>query len=436
MTTLYLDAFSGASGNMLLGCLLDLGVSRAQLQQAIEEMQLDGCSLAVTTVQRTGITALHATVALPGEAAEHHEEHDHEHPHEHVHIHLDHDHEMMAGELDKLPHLAHDADHHHHVGLKELISRVEAMPFSTKVRAISCAVLRRLGAAEAKVHGKPIEEVHFHEVGSLDTLADIVGTVLCLEWLGVSRVVAAPVTTGFGTVQCAHGIMPVPAPATQELLAGIPHRRGEEAGELLTPTGAALLAELVNEWGDIPVGFQQTRVGYGAGSKILAAPNVLRGILGEEQSKERETNIYVLETNIDDLNPQFYAYAMNKLFAAGALDVWLTPIQMKKGRPAHLVSVLLHHDLIDTAAEILFSETSTIGVRYYPVNRIMADRKMITVDLPWGSVHAKVAYRNGKVVQVAPEYEDCQQLAAMHDVTLKTVWQKAMQQALDKVEHE
>lgn len=433
MTTLYLDAFSGASGNMLLGCLLDLGVSEAQLRQAIEEMQLDGCSLAVAAVQRTGITALHATVALPGETAGHHEEHDHEHSHEHTHHHHE---EPALGELDKLPHLAHDADPHHHIGLKELISRVEAMPFSTKVRAISCAVLRRLGAAEAKVHGKPIDEVHFHEVGSLDTLADIVGTVLCLEWLGVSRIVAAPVTTGFGTVQCAHGVMPVPAPATQELLAGIPHRRGDEAGELLTPTGAALLAELVNEWGDIPVGFQQTRVGYGAGSKILAAPNVLRGILGEEQSKERETNIYVLETNIDDLNPQFYAYAMNKLFAAGALDVWLTPIQMKKGRPAHLVSVLLHHDLIDTAAEILFSETSTIGVRYYPVNRTMADRKLITVDLPWGSVHAKVAYRNGKVVQVAPEYEDCQQLAATHDVTLKTVWQKAMQQALDKVEHE
>ena len=435
MTTLYLDTFSGASGNMLLGCLLDLGVSQEQLRQAIEEMQLDGCSLAVASVQRTGITAVHATVALPGETAAH-GDHDHHHEENNEHSHHHHHEEPAVGELDKLPHLANEADHHHHVGLKELIARVETMPFSTKVRAISCAVLRRLGAAEAKVHGKPIDEVHFHEVGSLDTLADIVGTVLCLEWLGVSRIVASPVTTGFGTVQCAHGVMPVPAPATQELLSGIPHRRGDTAGELLTPTGAALLAELVNEWGDIPVGFQQTRVGYGAGSKILAAPNVLRGILGEEQTVARDANIYVLETNIDDLNPQFYAYAMNKLFAAGALDVWLTPIQMKKGRPAHLVSVLLHHDLLETAAEILFSETSTIGVRYYPVNRIMADRKLITVDLPWGSVHAKVAYRNGKVVQVAPEYEDCQQLAAMHDVTLKQVWQKAMQLALDKVEHE
>ena len=429
MTTLYLDSFSGASGNMLLGCLLDLGVSTEKLQQAVAAMNLDGCALSVSTVQRTGIAAAHVTVELPGE---HVHDHDHDHAHEHEERH--HHHETHSS-LDELPHLAH-ADSHHHVGLKELLSRVQAMPFSATVRERSCAVLRRLGEAEAKVHGKPIDEVHFHEVGSLDTLADIVGTVLCLEWLGITRIVAAPIVTGFGTVRCAHGLMPVPAPATQELLAGIPNRRGDVEGELLTPTGAALLAEIVDAWGDMPEGFVQTRVGYGAGSRELAVPNVLRGIIGTQTQSSQKMNLYVLETNIDDLNPQFYAHAMSKLFAAGALDVWLTPIQMKKGRPAHLVSVLLHHDLLETAANILFCETSTIGVRFYPVDRIMADRKLIIVELPWGKVHVKVAYRNGQIVQIAPEYDDCQQLAATHDLALKSVWQKAMQLALNKVEHE
>ena len=414
MTTLYLDSFSGASGNMLLGCFLDLGLPIEKLQQAVTAMNLDGCTLSVSTVQRMGIAAKHVTVEA--DKQHHHEGH---------------------ACLDELPHLAHAASHHH-VGLQDLLSRVQAMPFSEAVKEKSCKVLRRLGAAEAKVHGKPIDEVHFHEVGSLDTLADIVGTVLCLEWLDVTHVVAAPVVTGFGTVHCAHGVMPVPAPATQALLEGIPNRRGSVEGELLTPTGAALLAEIVDEWGDVPAGFVQTGVGYGAGSRELSAPNVLRGIIGTQSQEaiSQKTNIFVLETNIDDLNPQFYAHAMNKLFAAGALDVWLTPIQMKKGRPAHLVSVLLHHDLIETAAKILFSETSTIGVRFYPVNRIIADRKSIIVDLQWGKVHVKLAYQNGQLVQVAPEYEDCQQLAATHDVALKSVWQKAMQLALDKVEHE
>ena len=435
MKTLYLDGFSGASGNMLLGCLLDLGVSTERLEQAVADMGLEGCGLAVASVQRLGIAAVHVDVTLQEAAA--HEHHHGEATDKHGHGHDDHQHKHhhshAAPLLDELPHVVHDQAHRH-VGLQDLLARVRSMPFSAAVLDRSCAVLRRLGEAEAKVHGKPIDEVHFHEVGSLDTLVDIVGTVLCLEWLGVTHIAAAPITTGFGMVRCAHGLMPVPAPATQALLAGIPHRHGGVEGELLTPTGAALLAELVGEWGDIPEGFQQLNVGYGAGSRELAVPNVLRGMIGTQP--EQAATLHVLETNIDDLNPQFYAHAMDQLFAAGALDVWLTPIQMKKGRPAHLVSVLLHRDLVAQAADILFSETTTIGVRHYPVDRIIADRKMILVDLPWGSVHVKVAYRNGRVVQVMPEYDDCHQLAATHNETLKTVWQKAMQQALDKVENE
>ncbi len=447
MKTLYLDCFSGASGNMLLGCLLDLGVPAEKLQQAVAEMKLDGCGLAVSTVQRSGIAALHVEVALPaaqkGQTAQEqggheHQEHKHSHAdrpgaHPHHHEHEHHHHHGHKVSLDELPHVVHGHSHDH-VGLRDLLARVQAMPFSERVKARSCAVLQRLGEAEAKVHGKPVEEVHFHEVGSLDTLVDIVGTVLCLDWLGVERIVAAPVTTGFGLVRCAHGLMPVPAPATQALLTDIPHRRGAVEGELLTPTGAALLAELVDEWGDVTAAFRQQLVGYGAGSRELPIPNVLRAMLGT--LPEEDAPLYVLETNIDDLNPQFYAHAMDQLFAAGALDVWLTPIQMKKGRPAHLISVLLHRDLVEQAADILFSETSTIGVRHYPVRRIVADRKIITVDSPWGTVHVKVASRAGKVVQVMPEYDDCCRLAATNNVALKTVWQAALQQALNAVDHE
>lgn len=436
MKTLYLDCFSGASGNMLLGCLLDLGVPADKLRQAVADMRLDGCGLVLSTVQRSGIQALHVEVALTEkphrqEASDASHPHPHEHGHEHGHHHH-HDKEQPIS-LDALPHLVHGHGHHH-VGLSDLVARVQSMPFSAPIKARSCAVLQRLGEAEARVHGKPVDEVHFHEVGALDTLVDIVGTVLCLDWLGIERIVAAPIATGFGFVRCAHGLMPVPAPATQALLTGIPHRRGQIEGELLTPTGAALLAELVDEWGDVPADFHQTAVGYGAGSRELAIPNVLRGLLGTQG--EDSAPLCVLETNIDDLNPQFYAHAMEQLFAAGALDVWLTPIQMKKGRPAHLVSALLHRDLVTQAADILFAETSTIGVRHYPVARIIADREIISVESPWGPVHVKIASRAGKVVQVMPEYDDCCRLAATHNLALKTIWQCTLQLALEKVSHE
>ncbi len=378
MKTMYLSGFSGVSGNMFIGALLDAGLPEKALREMVSALPVSGYQLKIETVIKHGIKATHFDVEL-----------DH-------------------------------SEHHVHRRLGDIVKIINDAKLSKPVKARSIAVFTKLAEAEAKVHGTTVDKIHFHEVGAVDAIIDIVGTVFALETLGIEKVYAGSLRTGHGMIKCAHGAMPIPAPATAELLTGIPYMHGEIEKELLTPTGAALLATLCDGFGDRPAGFVSEKTAYGAGGWDLDIPNVLRTEVGHFQCLEI-SDLLVLETNIDDCSPQIFDYAMERLFKAGALDVWLTPIQMKKNRPAVTLSVLAPAALQEEIEKIIFTETTTIGIRRYPVQRTAAERREETVSTPWGSVRVKISSMNGKLCSVTPEYDDCRKLAAANDVSLKDV---------------
>lgn len=378
---LYLSGFSGVSGNMFVGALLDAGLSEDVFRNMVSALPVSGYQLKIEKVVKRGISATHFDV--------------------------------------ELDHAAHQPHRH----LADIVKIIEAARLSDSVKARSIAVFTRLAEAEAKVHGTTVDKIHFHEVGGVDAIIDIVGTVFGLETLGIGKVYAGNLRTGHGIIQCAHGSMPVPAPATAELLIGIPYTHGDIEKELLTPTAAALLAVLCDGFGDRPAGFVSDKTVYGAGGWDLDIPNVLRVQLGNIAEKSGE--LLVLETNIDDCNPQIFDYVMERLFKAGALDVWLTPIQMKKNRPAVTLSVLAPVKLQEKMEEIIFTETTTIGVRRYPVQRTAAERREEVVNTPWGSVRVKISANQGVVCSVTPEFDDCRTLAEANGVPLKEVFKAA-----------
>lgn len=378
MKAMYLSGFSGVSGNMFVGALLDAGLPEKALLDMASALPVSGYRLKSEKVVKRGISATHFDVEL---------DHAGRQPHRH---------------------------------LADIVKIIQSAKLSDTVKARSIAVFTRLAEAEAKVHGTTIEEVHFHEVGAVDAIIDIVGTVFGLEALGIEKVYAGSLRTGCGFIQCAHGAMPVPAPATAEMLAGIPYTHGDIEKELLTPTGAALLAVLCDGFGDRPAGFVSERTAYGAGSLDLDIPNVLRAEPGFCQGLET-SDLLVIETNIDDCNPQIFDYVMEQLFKAGALDVWLTPVQMKKNRPAVKLSVLAPAPLREKVEKIIFTETTTIGIRRIPVERTVLDRREETVETTWGSVRVKTSAINGKVCSVTPELDDCRKLAEVSRVPLKDI---------------
>lgn len=384
MRTVYLSGFSGISGNMFIGALLDAGLSENALRDMICTLPVSGYQLVFETVVKCGVKATHFDVLL-----------DHK-------------------------------EHHAHRHLADIVGIIEASDLSETVKTRSIAVFTRLAEAEAKVHGTTVEKIHFHEVGAVDAIIDIVGTVFGLESLGIEKIFAGSLRTGYGVIQCAHGAMPIPAPATAELLTGIPYTHGSVEKELLTPTGAALLATLCDGFGDRPFEFISEKTAYGAGGWDLDSPNVLRLELGILKS-QMATPLVLMETNIDDCNPQLFDYVMERLFKAGALDVWFTPIQMKKNRPAITLSVLAPVTLQAEMETILFTETTTIGIRRYAVQRTVAERREDTVDTPWGPVRMKSSFINGKICSVTPEVEDCRQLAGVHGIPLKEVLAAARQ---------
>ena len=381
MKTLYLNCFAGASGNMFIGALLDAGLPEQALREMISALPVHGYHLKFERVIKNGIAAAFFDVEL-----EHHHHHDHGHHHH----------------------------HHEHRNLADIIKIINNSKLSAGVKARSIAVFTKLAEAEAKVHGTTIDKIHFHEVGAVDAIIDITGAVFGLEFLGIEKIYAGGLRTGTGFVDCAHGTIPVPAPATAELLTGIPYVHGDIETEQLTPTGAALLATLCDGFGDLPDGFVSEKTAYGAGTRDLKIPNVLRAQIG--QLRCGEENLFVFETNIDDCNPQIFDYVMEKLFAAGALDVWLTPVQMKKNRAAVTLSALAPAALKDAVEKIIFTETTTLGIRRYPVQRTAAARVEKNVETPWGTVRVKIAGGT-----VTPEYDDCRQLAAVAGVPLKTI---------------
>ena len=398
MKAIYLDCFSGISGNMLLGAFLAAGVPEAHLRAELAKLPIEGSyAMKVEPVVKNGIAACYVDVQLP-----HHGHGDGEH------------------------------GHHAHRTMADIRKLIEASALSESIKARSLAIFEVLAEAEGKVHARPADMVTFHEVGAVDSILDIVGAAICLDYLGIERVFASKVNTGSGFVQCAHGLMPVPAPAVAELLLDWPSYHAGVETELTTPTGAAFLRSQASFSESLPEGFRADGVSYGAGTWNLAIPNVLRLYLGELAGKKAEcgSDFLVLETNIDDMSPQIYGYLYERLFAAGALDVWTTPIVMKKTRPAQMLSLLCRTSSKDACASVILRETTSIGLRVLEVaKRIEAERETVHVATPYGEVACKLAFWQGALVNSKPEYEDCCLLARRAGVPLKQV-EEAARQAL------
>lgn len=457
---LYIEAFSGISGNMLLGALIDLGADAAYIEAELKKMKLGEYELINTRADKCGINAAYFNVKIPGvtEAAEteekhHHEHHDghhchhhahdcegeeqHHHHHEEHHCCRQHAHASEEAHENHCCHTHETGVHHHHEhrNFNDIKTIIENSDLSTNIKDKAVNVFRILGLAEAKVHGKSLEEVHFHEVGAVDTIIDIVGSCLALENLGVEKIYISEIKTGCGFVQCAHGLMPVPAPATAELLAhGLLYAKGNIERELATPTGAALMAALAVPSADMPKGFSTEKVGYGAGTRNLEIPNVLRVALGTVEEVKSNT-LTVAECNIDDMSGEVWPYVQEKLMAAGALDAWITPIIMKKGRPAQMLSVLMHPQDLPVLEKIILTETTTLGLRYYDVARHCSERNFIDVALPQGTVKVKFSQAEGQILNIAPEFEDCRKLAEESKIPLKKIMQMAAAAAEAQLEH-
>jgi pyridinium-3,5-bisthiocarboxylic acid mononucleotide nickel chelatase len=431
LTVLYFDCFSGASGDMILGALIDAGVKLDDVRRALGSLAIRPDAVWTESVIRGGIRSTKFNVR--GETApvdSHHDEHEHAHAVAESHRLESHSHQHALAEPhghtsagshrhESEPH-RHAASHSHRT-LTEIFRLIDYSALSAAARERAKQLFTVLGEAEAAVHGISLERVHLHEVGALDSIIDIAGTVFALEQLGIDRIVASPLNVGGGTVHTAHGHYPVPAPATMRLLKGAPVYSGAEQVELVTPTGALLVTGYATEFGPIPA-MRVDRIGYGAGTRDFAhSPNVLRVLIGEADTAAPSQSVVVIEAEIDDMNPQIFGVLMDRLLADGALDVFYTSIQMKKNRPGTLLTVIGPPRLRDRLTSVIFRETTTIGVRYREMARECLDRETVTVDTAVGPVRVKVARRGGEILNVSPEFEDCVRLAAEHGRPVKEI---------------
>jgi uncharacterized protein (TIGR00299 family) protein len=388
---------------------------------------------------RNGIAATKVDVWVgdekegPAEGHGHSHHHENEHGHEHSH-----QHEHAQAGVPVLHSRSHAHEHAHAHEHGRSLSEVRAIISSAKIgergKQRALAIFQVLGEAEAKIHNTTVEKIHFHEVGAVDAIVDIVCSAVASEALEVDEWVCSPLNVGGGTVQCAHGLLPVPAPAVLEMLNGVPVYSSGIDKELTTPTGAAIVKTLVTRFGAVPA-YKVEASGYGAGTRELPGqPNVVRVTIGESigSAQVAPEFVTVLEANLDDLNPQVFGYVMDRLFDAGALDVFGTPVQMKKGRPGMLLTILARTEDAQRLANIVFSETTTLGIRMREERREVLMRRAVPVRTAWGPVRMKVANLNGTVMNYAPEYEDCRQIATEHGVPLKTVMQEAIRIYLDE----
>ena len=416
MKTLYLDCFAGISGDMTIGALLDLGLDFAYLQQELRKLGVEGYELSLERVDRSGINAakFDVTVTQTVSVRVSHS-HDHSHPHEHSHD--------EATQTDSLRY--HDHDHRSLATIKHLI---ESSTLSEQVKRNATAIFQRIGEAEAKIHGVDIESIHFHEVGAIDSIVDIVGACIGLEALGIQRILSSPLHVGYGTFTCAHGTYPIPGPAATEILRGVPIYAKEIEGELVTPTGAAIVAVLAQDFVKMPL-MRVEKVGYGAGTRVYEKfPNVLRAVLGEVEAQDATPDaITVIEANLDDLNPQIFGHLMEQALSAGALDIFYTPVQMKKNRPGVLLTVLCATESRERLMDLILRETTTLGVRYREERRVILRREFVTVATEFGPIQIKVARNEtGQVMNAAPEFEDCHAAALRYQVALREVQLAAM----------
>jgi hypothetical protein len=423
----YLECFSGISGDMLLGALVDAGVPFNCLEETAAALNV-GARLEIRKVSRGGIAATKVDVLTPDDAPHEHS-HDDPAPGAHAaHSHGEHTHEAHAHAHEE--HAPHEHTHAPHRSLSVILQIIAAAALSEAVKQRATRAFQLLGEAEASIHSVPVEEVHFHEVGAVDTIIDIVCAAAGAEALGVDRWLASPLNVGSGTVVCQHGTLPVPAPATLALLADAPVYSAGPAMERVTPTGAVLLRMLDVTYAPLPA-MRIAATGYGAGGRETPGqPNLLRLLVGEDQSTaiEESEPIAIIETVIDDCNPQILAYVSELLLAAGAWDVYRAAVQMKKGRTGVQMTVLCRPDLLPALRDVLLRETTTIGLRWRLENKASLQREFVQVDTPWGKVRIKIArWPSGEVANAQPEYEDCRQLATLHAVPLKQVIEKATQ---------
>ena len=415
---------------MFLGLSVDLGVPLASLKRQLARLNLKGYALSSRQVLRSGLWGTQVEVRIPTPArpartgrsqrgSHVHEESDPGHGHLGFHAH--------SGGHEPHPH-AHPRGERHR-GLREIRKIVESSKLSERVQSRALRVFETLVQAEARVHRVAVQKVHLHEVGAVDAIVDIVGACICLEELGVDRLIVSPLPTGSGIIHCEHGIFPVPAPATVEILKGKPVYGGPWEGEMVTPTGAALVTSLADEFGPLPP-LRLAKVGHGAGTRDPKDhPNLLRGFLGElDEPSALLEKVTVIQTSIDDLNPQVYGYLMDRLFAAGALEIFFTAIQMKKNRPGTLVTVIVPDDRFDEVGAQIFRETTTIGFRYQRMDRVELGREIRKVKTRFGPIRVKVSLFQGAVVQATPEYEDCRAAALKAGVALREVQRLASQE--------
>jgi uncharacterized protein (TIGR00299 family) protein len=404
---LYFDCFSGASGDMILGALIDAGVPLESIREALGSLAIDREAVWTDRVQRAGISATKFQVR--GEDTGHGHHH---HPHEHTHG-------GVAIEV------------HAHRTLTEIYALIERSRLSPAGKDRAKALFARLGEVEAAIHGTSLDAVHLHEVGALDSIVDIVGSVHALEVIGADRIAASPLNVGSGVVRSAHGLYPVPAPATTRLLEGIPIYSGTQRAEMVTPTGALLITAYATEFGGIPA-MKIGSVGYGAGARNFDdAPNVLRVLIGDADTLASAHTVTVIEADIDDMNPQIFGVLMDTLLAEGALDVFYTPIQMKKNRPGTLLSAIATPATREKLTSIIFRETTTIGVRYRDMTRECLDRETQMIATPFGPIRFKVALRDGTVLNAAPEFDDCVRAAKTARTSVKEVQAAATKAWLD-----
>src|SRR5262245_18789536 len=400
MKMLYFDCFSGISGDMTIGALLDLGIELDYLRSELRKLPVEGYELQASRVVRSNISAMKFDV-LVGDAESARQAH-----HDHGHHHHEHHH-----------------GHHHHKA-SGILSMIRQSKLNPNAKRIATDIFTKLSISEGKVHHIPPEDVGFHEVGAVDSIVDTVGAAIGFDALGVERFLCSAINSGGGFIHCQHGVLPVPAPATADLLRHATIYQKHVQTELVTPTCAAFLAAVVNRFGSLN-GFGAERIGYGAGTKQFPDfPNCLRLMLGEEEAVSRNelvADVVVIEANIDDMTPQNFAYVTERLLSAGALDVFTIPIQMKKGRPGQLLQVLSPWDSVDALSRVIFQETTTIGVRRYAVDRTTLDRELVEVETEYGTVNIKVSRLNGEVVNFAPEYEDCVRIAREKSVPLKRI---------------
>jgi len=389
MKILYYECFAGISGDMNLGAMVDIGIKPEYLVTELKKLGIKGYELKIFKDQRKGISGTKVDV------------------------------EIEAGNNKS----SHDNSKHVHRNLKNIKTIINDSKLNDNIKNISLKIFKKVAEAESVIHNKDINEIFFHEVGAIDSIVDIVGAAICIDYLKPDKIYSSTVELGGGFVNCEHGTLPVPAPASVEILKGAPVRKGTVQYEAATPTGSAILASCVDEFTD-KIDFIIEKTGYGIGSKDGDIPNVLRLYLGKstiKESVEKDSSL-IIECNIDDMNPEFYDYIINSLFDAGAKDVYITPIIMKKSRPAAKLSVLCNKGSEMLIENILFTETSSIGLRKYSVEKIMLERKIESVNTKYGEVKIKSAFYKDKIIKSKPEYEDCIKIAKKENIPIKEVY--------------